>query len=178
MKRFTRFKIIIVLIYITILISVSLTKNIIILAIAGSLIIIVDKFLIPELKNFEIKVNLKGYFNELFQLLSTEGLTPNLGKSIALIIEEIDEKNMFKILDLSNNTPFEEEDYGELSHLEYAGKDFILSIWYQFGDNKIRIYQNTIFYDFSNTTSNRKIRDDFLDYFNTQCSQAGIKIKK
>ena len=62
MKRFTKFKIFIVLIYITILILISLMDNIIILAIAGSLIIVVDKFLIPELKSFENRVNLKGGF--------------------------------------------------------------------------------------------------------------------
>lgn len=177
MKRFTKFKILIVLIYVSILILISLMENIIILAITGSLIIIVDKFLIPELENFEIRVNLRGYFNELYQLLNTKGLTPNLGKSLAFIIDEIGEKNMLKILDLSNNTAKEEEDYGDNPHLDYVGKDFELSIWYEFGDNKVRIYQNVSFYDYSNTTSNRKIYEDFLNYFKTRCSEAGIKIK-
>ena len=125
----------------------------------------------------KIELILRGDFNELFQLLNTEGLTPNLGKSIAFVLDEIGEKNMLKILDLSTNTTIAEEDYGEIPHLEYAGKDFLLSIWYEFGDNKVRIYKNRLFYDYSNTTSNRKIREDFLNYFKTHCSEAGIKIK-
>jgi len=177
MKRFTRFKIIIVLVYITILILVSQMDNIIILAIAGSLIIVVDKFLIPELKSFEKKVNLKGFFNDLYQLFKTEGITPNLGKSIAFKLDEIGEKTMLKILDLSINSPIEEEDYGDLPHLEYAGKVFSLSIWYEFGENRVRIYQGFIFYDYSNTSSNRGIRDAFLNYFISHSNETGIKIK-
>ncbi len=177
MKKYSKYQILIAIGYISILILSSLLNNTIVLAIIGSIIIVIDKFIIPNLKELKEKFNLEKNIKQLYEILLIEGLEPNMAINLALLIKKIGETNFLRFLKLTLET-FDEEEYESYPDYSLINQTFNFSIKYKYGRNQVRIYRDSIFYDYSNVVSNKKIKEDFLGYFKEECNKEGIKLKK
>lgn len=177
MKKYSKYQILIAIGYISILILSSLLNNTIVLAIIGSVIIVIDKFIIPNLKELKEKFNLEKNIKQLYEILLIEGLEPTMAINLALLIKKIGETNFLRILKLTLET-FDEEEYDAYPDYSLINQTFNFSIKYKYGQNQVRIYRDNIFYDYSNVVSNKKIKEDFLGYFKEECKKEGIKLKK
>ena len=129
-------------------------------------------YLIERLNDyFEWRKTVKG-FNELYKILLAKKYEPDTSIEVVnVILEDIGEKNLKKIVKL--NYIFEKAFH------KFEGNDFMIEALVGIAGNHLKIYQyNMPIFDFRKPEEGAETHQNFIEYFQTQCRREKVKLKK
>jgi len=109
-------------------------------------------------------------FSKLYRLFSKDSLLLYLASEIVILVNEIGDVNIFKVLKLVR----EENVAGFFLNNE----KYRINITYKLGKNSIIINEGSSPYDYANPSENLPIKESLLNYFEQQCKNEKIKLKK
>ena len=111
-------------------------------------------------------------FNELYDILLIKKYEPNMSIDVVtLILEEIEVKNFVKFLKLQYM-----KDKG--LH-KFEGNDFMIEAVCGIAGNHLKLYQYGMpVFDYRRPEEGAETFDGFIEYYETQCRIAKIKLKR
>lgn len=130
----------------------------------------IDKLEDDLVNKIEKKFGLSNDFDRLYKIFARKELKINMSKEIISLYKKIGESKFLDVLKLT----IRDIDVGYI----FEGELFTVTVIYKGSSNNVYLSYNSNKFNYKKPTDNLEVKEEFLKYFEKECRNNRIRIKK